>query len=73
MSTTTITHRPVPLIAAGAAVLAVVAGSLVLSVEHESGTPAAPPDSAQITVPKGQPQAHHFHPTTSGGRVAVGQ
>jgi hypothetical protein len=64
-------HRPTPFIAAAAAVLAIGAGSVALSVSHHDGRPSAPDQQAQ-TVGQDAPPAHHVA-TTSGGRVMVGE
>lgn len=72
MTTLTIHHRPAPLIAAAAAVAAVAAGALALSVSHDSSHPSAPGQQSQVSVHKSAPGVHHFHPTTSGGRVMLG-
>jgi hypothetical protein len=71
MSTTSITHRPTSFVTAAAAVLALAAGGVALSVSQGSDHPAAPAEhSPQTQV---QPNAHHhFHPTTSGGHVMTG-
>ena len=71
MSTTSITHRPTSFVAAGAAVLALAAGGVALSVSQESGHTLAPADHPART--QVQPEHHHFQPTTSGGHVMLGQ
>lgn len=69
MTTSTIHHhRPAPFIAAAAAVAAVVAGSVAFSVAHHASAPGQQPTS--IVHPQ---RVHHFHPTTSGGRVMLGE
>jgi hypothetical protein len=71
MTTSTINnHRPAPFIAAAAAVAAIAAGSVVFSVSHHDSAPVPqlPPTSVVHTQSTG-----HFHPTTSGGRVMVGE
>jgi hypothetical protein len=70
MSTTSITHRPTSFVAAGAAVLALAAGGVALSVSQGSGNPSAPAEHAPQTQVDTAPQ--HHHPTTSGGRVMLG-
>jgi hypothetical protein len=70
MTTSTIHHRPAPFIAAAAAVAAIAAGSVALAVSHESSHPGAPGQQLQTSVQQ-HARAHHFHPTTSGGRVMV--
>ena len=69
MSTASVTQRPISKATAAAAVLAAVAiGSLSLFHDGSANTPTAPAQPQQ-TVQLG----HHFAPTTSGGRVMVGQ
>jgi hypothetical protein len=70
MSTTSITHRPTSYLTAAAAVLALAAGGVALSVSQGSDNP--PVDhSPQTPV---QPHTHHhFSPPTSGGHVMPGQ
>ena len=70
MSTASITQRPISKATAAAAVLAAVAiGSLSLFGNGSANSPSAPAQPQQ-TVQLG---GHHFAPTTSGGRVMVGQ
>ncbi len=68
MTTSSIKHRPAPFIAAAAAVVAIAAGSVALSVSRDAGAPAQQP-------PLSVTHAHHSHfqPTTSGGRVMAGE
>jgi hypothetical protein len=73
MTTLSIHHRPAPLIAAAAAVAAIAAGAVALSVSDSANDPSAPGKQAQTSVQQDAPRAHHFHPTTSGGRVMLGQ
>jgi hypothetical protein len=70
MSTASIAQRPISRATAAAAVLAAVAiGSL--SLFHDgSATPGAPAQPQQTVQLGGH---HQFTPTTSGGRVMVGQ
>jgi hypothetical protein len=68
MTAASIHHRPAGYLAAGA-VAAIVAGSVAFSVAHHDSAPANP---AQISVQDSTPRTH-FHPTTSGGRVMIGQ
>lgn len=74
MTTTTLNHhRPAPFIAAAAAVAAVAAGALAMSVSHDSSQPGAPGRQSQVSVQKNTPPTHHhFQPTTSGGKVMLG-
>ncbi len=67
-----LTHRPTPFIAAAAAVVALVAGSVAVSVAHDRSDPSAPGQQPQTSVQQDTPKAHHFHYTTSGGRVMPG-
>jgi hypothetical protein len=71
MTTSSIHHRPAPFIAAAAAVLAVGAGSLAMSVSHHDSRPSAPDHQAQ-TVRQDGPPVHRVA-TTSGGRVTLGE
>jgi hypothetical protein len=73
MSTTLISHRPAPFIAAAVAVAAIAAGSVALSVSQSTHDPSAPGDQSQTSVGHDTTRAHHFHPTTSGGLVMVGE
>jgi hypothetical protein len=73
MTTTTLNHRPAPFIAAAAAVVALAAGGLAFAVSHDSSQPSAPEQGSQTSVQHQAPRAHHFHPTTSGGHVMIGQ
>jgi hypothetical protein len=70
MTTLSIHHRPAPFVAAAAAVAALAAGSVALAVSHDANDPGAP--AQRISVQQDAPRAHHFQPTTSGGRVMVG-
>jgi hypothetical protein len=72
MTALSLHQRPVPLIAAAAAVVAIAAGSLAMSVADRSNDPGAPGQPAQVSGGD-TPQAHHFHPTTSGGHVMPGE
>jgi hypothetical protein len=70
MSTASIAQRPISRATAVAAVLAAVAiGSLSLFHDGSANTPTAPAQPQQTVQLGGQ----HFQPTTSGGRVMVGQ
>ena len=72
MTTTSITHhRPAPFIAAAAAVTALAAGSVVLALSQDDGRPSAPGEQSHSSVQQQAPRTHHFHPTTSGGRVMI--
>jgi hypothetical protein len=74
MSTTSITHRPTSFVTAAAVVLAVAAGGVALAVSQQSDNPTAPAQhSSQTQVQPDQSKPHHFHPTTSGGHVMLGQ
>lgn len=72
MSTTSITHRPTSFVAAGAAILALAAGGVALSIAQQSDNdPSAPAQHTQQT--QVQPNTpHHHHSTTSGGHVMPG-
>ena len=70
MTTLSIHHRPAPFIAAAAAVAAIAAGSVALAVSQDANEPSAP---AQQSSVQQHTQTQHFHPTTSGGRVMVGE
>ena len=71
MTSLSIHHRPAPFVAAAAAVAAIAAGSVALAVSQDSNEPSAPP-AHQSSVQQDAPRVHHFHYTTSGGRVMVG-
>lgn len=70
MATLPTTHRPTSLIAAAAVATAIAAGALAWSLSQPSDQPAAPAvhSQSQPSTP-----AHHFEPTTSGGRVILGE
>ena len=72
MTTTTLSHRPAPFIAAAAAVAAIAVGSVAWSVTQPSSHPGAPGGHSQTSVQPDSPQGHHFQPTTSGGHVMLG-
>jgi hypothetical protein len=69
MSTTSITHRPTSFVAAGAAVLAIAAGAVALSVSDNPAKTTAP--AGHISQTSVQPTHPHgrFHYTGSGGHV----
>ena len=71
--TTSINHRPAPFNAAAAAVAALAAGSVAFSVLHHHTHPSAPGQQSQTSFRQDTPRAHPLHPTTSGGRVMVGE
>jgi hypothetical protein len=71
MTTTASTiQRPTNLLAAAVVVAAVMTGSVAFAVSRQDNAPA--PQAPQIAT---QPtsQTHHFHATTSGGRVMLGE
>lgn len=70
MSTTaSIARRPVPTIAAAAALAAGIAiGALTLTGQDTTQSPS-PSSPAQLTQTA---QQHHWQPTTAGGRVMTG-
>lgn len=74
MSTTTLTHHPVPMAAAAAAVVAIALGGVAYSVANSSSGSVAPSDQHQQTVVQSRHGYHpqHFHPTTAGGKVMTG-
>ena len=72
MSMLSINHRPAPFIAAAAAVAAITAGTLAMSVSHHPSQPSAPGQQSQTSVRQDTLRAHDFHPTTSGGHVMLG-
>jgi len=72
MSTTSITHRPTSFVTAAAAVLALAAGGVALSVSHESDSPLAPRGHSPQTQVQPTTPKTHFHATTSGGHVMLG-
>jgi NAD/NADP transhydrogenase alpha subunit len=73
MTTSSINHRPAPFIAAAAAVAAIAVGSVAVSVAHHPSQPSAPGQQSQSSVQQHTSAADHFSPTTSGGRVMVGE
>jgi hypothetical protein len=64
MTASLLHHRPTPLIAAAAAVVAIAAGSVALSVSHDAGGPTQPPAPTVTT-----PVSHQFQLTSSGGHL----
>jgi hypothetical protein len=68
MTTLSVHQRRTPFIAAAAAVAAIAAGSVALSVSHDASDPGPQPPITHVQSPRG----HHFEPTTSGGRTMVG-
>ena len=73
MTTTTAQHhRPAPFIAAAAAVAALAVGGVAWSVTHEPDQQVAPGGPSQVSEKPDPPLRHHFQPTTSGGRVMIG-
>jgi len=74
MSTTTLTHHPVPMAAAAAAVVAIALGGVAFSVANNSNGSVAPSDQHQQTLVQSKHgyQHHHFQPTTAGGKVMTG-
>jgi|tagenome__1003787_1003787.scaffolds.fasta_scaffold19999389_2 hypothetical protein len=69
MSTASITHHPVPVTAAIAAVVAAVAFTAVTVIQNDTGS-TAPSDSPQPSV-VAQPHGK-WHPTTAGGQTMLG-
>jgi hypothetical protein len=69
MTASSIVHRPLPLIAAAVAVVAIGAGSVAFSAAHDAHGPAPQP---AVSVQE-HPSGTHHHATTSGGRVQIGQ
>jgi hypothetical protein len=67
MSTHSITHRPIPVAAAGAAVAAVFAVGAVVATHHDTSTTTPPGSTSVITYPHVK-----WHPTTAGGRIQIG-
>ena len=72
MTTSSIHHRPTPFIAAAAAVAAIAAGTVALSLSQDADQPSAPGQQPLTSVQQNLPPSHHFHPTTSGGHVMLG-
>jgi hypothetical protein len=69
MSTASITHHPIPMAAAVAAVVVACTFGAVAVSQNLSDTPAP---SHTNTTPDPPIKGHHFHPTTSGGRTVSG-
>jgi hypothetical protein len=59
------------LMAAAAAVVAIAAGTLAMTVSHDSAQPGSP--GSLTSVGHHSPQTRPFEPTTSGGRVLIGE
>lgn len=72
MSTSTITHSPLPVAAVAAAVIAVGLTVVGLSIAHDPGGSVAPNDPVQQLVAP-QHGSGHFEYSSSGGKVMVGQ
>jgi hypothetical protein len=65
MTASSLHHRPVPFIAAAAAVVAIAAGSVALSISHQANAPVQQqPGTSVIT-----PSTHPFLPTAGGGHL----
>jgi len=73
MTSSSIHHRPAPFIAAAAAVAAIAAGTVALSLSHDADQPGAPGQQPLTSVQQDAPPSHHFQPTTSGGHVMLGR
>lgn len=71
MSTASITHhRPTSFVAAGAAVAALAAGGVALSIANQDhGSPTTPPPAQ---VHDTGSQTHHHQPPIRGGHVGTG-
>ncbi len=74
MSTTTLTHHPVPMAAAAAAVVAIALGGVAFSIANDSSGSVGPSDQHQQQVVQSRHGYHsdHFHYTASGGKVMPG-
>jgi hypothetical protein len=70
MSTASITHRPIPMATAVAAVVAACAFGAVAVSQNLSDSPAP---SHTNTKPDKPLKGDHWHPTTAGGRTVAGQ
>jgi hypothetical protein len=64
MTASSLHHRPTPLIAAAAAVVAIAAGTVALAVSHDAGSAGQAPAST-VTAPP----SHHFQLASSGGHL----
>jgi len=73
MTSSSIHHRPAPFIVAAAAVAAIAAGTVAVSLSHDTDQPGAPGQQHLTSVQQHVQSGRHFHPTTSGGRVMIGQ
>jgi negative regulator of sigma E activity len=69
MSTASITHRPIPMAAAVAAVVAACAFGVVAVSQNISDSPA---QSQKPPKPDPPVKGDHWQPTTSGGRTVAG-
>jgi hypothetical protein len=72
MTTLTIHHRPALGLAAAAAASVLAAGTAAGMLSDHAASPGAPGGQPQVSVSQDAPPSHHFHPTTSGGRIQVG-
>jgi|tagenome__1003787_1003787.scaffolds.fasta_scaffold20852627_2 hypothetical protein len=70
MSTTSITHRPIPMATAAAATVVAVIAFVGVAVSHEdtgSQAPVSHPSQKDTSTHDGK-----HHSTTAGGRVMIG-
>ena len=68
MTASLLHHRPVPFIAAAAAVVAIAAGSVALAVSHQADAPVQQPPGTSVTTPS----THSFLPIVGGGHLVGG-
>ena len=66
MTASSLYHRPAPFIAAAAAVVAIAAGAVALSISHQDGTPVPQTPGTSVHAPS---TSHFFLPTASGGHL----
>ena len=67
MSTASITHHPIPMATAGAAVAAVLAFGAVLAMHDDTSTTTPGGSTSVVTNPD-----FTWHPTTAGGQTQIG-
>lgn len=68
MTASSIYQRPAPFIAAAAAAVAIVAGSVALSASHHDSAPGQHAPTSVVPAPP----AHHAGQTASGGHIMLG-
>jgi hypothetical protein len=72
MSTASITHRPLPMATAAAAVVAAIAVGSVLVAHDSTGSEPQQSGTQHTQLFPDPPAGFVWHPTTSGGHVMIG-